>query len=117
MHEMSLMHNLLYTAEQALTPYRVARVRRLQVRAGILANILPAAFQFAFEALSQHTVFAGAELEVEKAPLEAYCLDCGLSYCSMTVPPQCPFCSGRHYRIGGGTEVLLVGIDFDEIAE
>ena len=114
MHEMSLMENLLRTAGGALQPYRVARVNELQIRAGILANVLPDAFDFAFETLSQGTPFAGARLLVEKAPLIACCKQCGQTYESMEIPPQCSRCGSKEAEITGGTEVLLTSIDFEE---
>ncbi len=114
MHETALMQNILAAAAQALAPYRVKRVNTLEVRAGVLANVLPDAFFFAFEALAQGTVFAGACLQVEKTPLGARCLDCGATYESFTLPPVCPQCGSRRPEILNGTEVLLASIDFDE---
>lgn len=114
MHETSLMQNILAAAAQALAPYRVARVNELQVRAGILANVLPDAFSFAFEALSQGTLFDGAALRVEKTPLTACCQACGAVFTSFDVPPACPACGSHDQQITGGAEVLLASIDFDE---
>lgn len=114
MHEMSLMENILNAATAALQPYAVTQVRSLEVEAGILANILPDAFDFAFEALSANTIFAGAQLVVHKKGLKARCLACSAVYESMTVPPVCPLCASRQVEIQGGTEVLLTAIDFDQ---
>ena len=63
MHEMSLMSNLLERAKEALCPYDVRKVNSITVQAGPLANIMPAAFEFAFETLSAGTIFDGAELK------------------------------------------------------
>lgn len=115
MHEMSLMQGLLQTAETALASYSVRQVNALHVQAGLLANLLPNAFIFAFETLAQGTVFENAELKVEKMPLQAHCCNCKKEYASMDIPPQCPHCTADEYEIIGGTEVVLSSIDFEEI--
>lgn len=114
MHETSLMQNLLADAAQALAPFQVARVNEICVKAGILASVLPDALTFAFEALSQGTIFAGAELSLEQLPLTARCRRCGAEYDSMEIPPHCPTCGSGEAEIAGGWQVLLAAIDFDE---
>jgi hydrogenase nickel incorporation protein HypA/HybF len=117
MHEMSLMEGLLQRATDSLAPYRVEKVNRLIVRAGVLANIMPAAFEFAFEALSADTVFAGAELSMEKLPIEALCSGCGKTFTSETLPLICPECAKTASKIISGSEVYLASIDFEEEGE
>ena len=56
MHEMSLMEGILNRAADALSEYKVAKVNSLTVRVGVLANVMPAAFEFAFEALTDDTI-------------------------------------------------------------
>ena len=65
MHEMSLMEGILNRAADALSEYKVAKVNSLTVRVGVLANVMPAAFEFAFEALTDDTIFSGARLITE----------------------------------------------------
>ena len=63
MHEMSLMQGVLDTAQKVLADYQVKRVNELTVSAGVLANLLPDAFDYAFVALSQGTMFEGAQAD------------------------------------------------------
>ena len=114
MHEISLMDGILKIAEASLKPYQVERVNNLTVQAGVLANIMPGAFAFAFEALSQGTIFAGAELIVEKLPIEARCLECGKVFKSESIPLICPQCSSTNVEVISGSEVNLTSIDFEE---
>jgi len=113
MHELSLMQGVLDTARKALAPYPVERVNQLTVSAGMLANLLPDAFDYAFLALSPGTMFEGARLIVEKRPLTACCQACGREYESGALPPCCPHCGSHEAEILTGSEVLLVNIDFD----
>lgn len=117
MHEMSLMESLLQRGQSFLAPYKVEKVNHLIVRAGVLANIMPDAFAFAFEALSADTLFAGAELIVEKLPIRARCPACGKIFTSETLPLICPGCDNTAVEIVDGSEVYLASIDFEEEGE
>ncbi len=114
MHELSLMDNLLNAAKEQLAPYSVKKVTAVRVKAGVLANILPEAFQFAFETLSQGTYFAGAELQYEEVPFQAECLQCGTVFYAKNVQSVCPQCGCENYTILSGFDVFLTGIDFEE---
>ncbi|MBQ1501632.1 MAG: hydrogenase maturation nickel metallochaperone HypA [Firmicutes bacterium] len=114
MHEMSLMEALLHTAEDVLSAYEVKSVNSLTVSAGPLANIMPDAFAFAYEVLTKDTVMEGAELIVNKLPVQARCCECGHEYSGDHIPGECPCCGKQSMRITGGSEVYLTGIDFEE---
>lgn len=117
MHEMSLMDGILQRAEASLAPYKVEKVNSLTVRVGVLASIIPASFDFAFEALSSDTMLSGAELIMEKLPITAHCSKCGKEFTSEKVPIVCPECANTAVRILGGDEVYLINIDFEEEGE
>jgi hydrogenase nickel incorporation protein HypA/HybF len=117
MHELSLMEGIIQRAAAALAPYAAVKVNSLTVKTGVLANIMPAAFAFAFEALSAGTVFAGARLITETLPIAARCRDCGREFTRGKLPLVCPGCGKSEAEIVGGDEVYLVSLDFDEEGE
>lgn len=117
MHELSLMEGIFSRAETALAPYGAVKVNSLTVRIGPLANIMPTAFDFAFEALSKGNVFDGARLIVEHLPISARCQGCGREFDSQALPLICPGCAGREVMVTGGDEVYLANIDFNEEGE
>jgi len=117
LHEMSLMQNIMAHALEALAPYHVDKVNTVEVEAGLLANVLPDAFTFAFETLTQGTCMEGAELVVCKAPMRGRCVRCGNEYESSTIPPVCPLCGETAVDVLSGTEVYLRSIDFTEVNE
>ena len=112
MHETALLQNLLSAAEEALAPYEVEKVERLTVKAGVLANLLPDALDFAFETLTPGTIFAAAELVVETLPIGARCLGCGAEYAAEKLPAACPRCGGEQAEVLSGTEAYLDNIEF-----
>lgn len=117
MHEMSLMSGILARASEALAPYRVKQVTSITVEVGVLANILPAAFEFAFESLSAESVLTGAKLVCQTKPIKAHCLECDSEFCSESLFLACPDCQSKRIRIISGDEVFLTGIDFEEEGE
>ena len=74
---------------------------------------MPHSLEFAFESQSVEGIFSGAKLELEIAPVEAHCNNCGNNYQSMDIPLICPVCGSNDASITAGTEVYLSSIDFD----
>lgn len=111
MHETVLMRNLLDTVEQAVENHQVKRVNRVVISVGKLANVLPDALLFAFEAMTQDGIMKGAELEIESVPAVAHCDDCGAEYQIDGFPIVCPACMSTSFRIISGEEVYIQSID------
>jgi len=108
------MENMLSLAAEHLAPYRVERVNAITLKIGRLANVLPQALDFAFEAITREGLFAGAGLILITVPYTARCRDCATVYESVDLPPLCPVCGGHGAEILSGTEVYLDSIDFEE---
>ncbi|MGI6360766.1 MAG: hydrogenase maturation nickel metallochaperone HypA [Bacillota bacterium] len=113
MHETSLMEQLLTVAEEHLASYRVKKVNKLIIKTGKLANVIPAALEFAFEALSRGRIMQGAELSLLEMPIIARCQDCCNEY-EAAIPFVCPACGSNSAEIVSGAEVFLDSIDFEE---
>lgn len=111
MHETALMQTLIETVLQAAADHNVARVNRVVMSVGKLANVLPDALNFAFEALTQEGIMKGAELEIKHVPATARCESCGHEYRAAEFPILCPLCGSRNFVITGGEEVYIESID------
>jgi len=114
MHETVLMKNLLGAVEQTAEKHHITRVNRVVVSVGKLANVLPDALTFAFEALTQDGLMKGAELEIKSIPAVAHCDDCGSEYQADEFPIICPVCKSTTFRIVSGEEVYVESIDCEE---
>lgn len=77
MHEMSVVTSLLSIVREEMAKHDVRRLLLVRVRYGALANIVPEALSFAFEALTVGTEFEGAVLETEEIPITLKCSQCG----------------------------------------
>jgi len=115
MHEMSIVTSLLSLVEEELTKRQLQKLLVVRVRHGALANIVPDALSFAFEALTQGTPFEGARLELEEEPIVLRC-SCGASFSPeqkrelLFVP--CPVCGETlGHTVEKGRELYLQHIE------
>ncbi|MDR0465836.1 MAG: hydrogenase maturation nickel metallochaperone HypA, partial [Deltaproteobacteria bacterium] len=79
MHEMAVVTSLLALVGEELAKRRLEKLLVARVRHGALANIVPEAMCFAFEALTQGGPFERARLELEEDPVVLRC-SCGASF-------------------------------------
>ena len=115
MHEISLVTTLLALIEEELAKHQLTKLHVVRVRYGALANVVPEAMSFAFEALTQGGSFEGARLELEEEPLVLRCA-CGASFSpghtrGLRFAP-CPACSETHgHTVEKGRELYLQHIE------
>jgi hydrogenase nickel incorporation protein HypA/HybF len=111
MHEMAIVTSLLSLVDEELKKHRLHKLLVVRVRHGVLANIVPEAMRFAFEALTQGGPFAGARLELEEEPLVLRCC-CGVHFSpERTREPRfvpCPACGETlGHAVEKGRELYL----------
>jgi hydrogenase nickel incorporation protein HypA/HybF len=111
MHEYSLVLALLEQVEAQVASHPGATVRRVQLRIGDQAGVVPELLQTAFEVAREHTVAAGAELAVERVPARWSCPRCGRD-----VPEgerlDCAGCGGPA-RLVAGDELILSRLELE----
>ena len=113
MHELSLATTLLTLVEEELTKHQLTQLHVVHIRHGALANIVPDALSFAFEALTQGGPFEGARLELEEEPLVLRCA-CGASFSPGHGPlfAPCPACGETQgHTVEKGRELYLQHIE------
>jgi hydrogenase nickel incorporation protein HypA/HybF len=115
MHEMSIVTSLLSLIGMELEKHRLEKLLVARVRHGALANIVPEAMCFAFEALTQGGPFEGARLELEEEPVVLRCA-CGAGFSperkrDLLFAP-CPACGEiRGHTVEKGRELYLQHIE------
>jgi hydrogenase nickel incorporation protein HypA/HybF len=73
MHELAIAEQVVAIAEAG---GRGARVRRVVVRVGRLAAVMPDALRFCFDAAAADTLVEGARLDIVETPGRARCRVC-----------------------------------------
>jgi len=115
MHEMAMVTSLLSLIDEELTKRQLQKLLVVRVRHGALANIVPDAMAFAFEALTQGGPFEDARLELEEEPVVLRC-SCGTSFSpeqkrELLFAP-CPACSATWgHAVEKGRELYLQHIE------
>ncbi|EGJ51589.1 hydrogenase maturation nickel metallochaperone HypA [Desulfocurvibacter africanus] len=95
MHEMSIAQSLIDIVDQEMKKHGVTKLLKVKVMHGRLANVVPEALHFAWQALTLETPFEGAELVTEEVPLKVRCKQCGITFepedatLLLMICPQC----------------------------
>jgi hydrogenase nickel incorporation protein HypA/HybF len=108
MHELSLAGGILKVLEQTRARDPFERVTHLRLEAGALCGVEIESLRFALNSIAANTVLAGASIEIDQPPGNAWCLPCGQSVAILTRLDPCPLCGGHQLQPTGGTELRVV---------
>jgi hydrogenase nickel incorporation protein HypA/HybF len=111
MHEVGLMQRTLEIALEHAAKHGAQSIRRLALRVGASAGVLPEALSFAFEILSQGTIAEGAELEIEVVPVVCFCAVCRQEFRSLGIIFECPDCLQVSTQVRQGQELELAALE------
>jgi hydrogenase nickel incorporation protein HypA/HybF len=111
MHELSIAEAVVEIASRHAAGRRVHAV---EVRVGHLRQVVPSAFEFAFELLSDGTPLQGAELRIEDVPARGHCRRCDLETTVAEFPLQCARCGGLDLELMAGEELLVDAIELED---
>ena len=110
MHEMSLAGGILRLVEDAAQREQFKRVQRLTLEAGALAGVEVRALRFALEAICPGTCLDGAQIIIEQAAAQAWCLPCGASVAIQARSDPCPLCGSHQIQATSGTELRVLDL-------
>ena len=111
MHEMSLMESVREIVEETASRHGARRVAVVRLQIGALATVEPEALRFCFDVVMQGGMAAGAALEIDTEPGEAWCWDCSATVVLLAEGASCPGCGGHRLQVTGGTEMRVKDID------
>jgi hydrogenase nickel incorporation protein HypA/HybF len=111
MHEVSIMQAALETAENVARERGLGKITALHLRVGVLSGVVRESLEFAFEALRDGTVAAGAELVIEITPATFRCAQCGAEHHFVQFKFDCPACGGSLTLAGGGRELEITLVE------
>jgi hydrogenase nickel incorporation protein HypA/HybF len=117
MHEMSLMESVREIVEDTARQHAARRVAVVRLQIGALATIEPDALRFCFDVVMQDGVAAGATLEIETVPGEAWCWECARTVRVAAALDPCPDCGGHRLQVTGGTDMRVHEIDLGQEQE
>lgn len=118
MHEVSVIQNVLELVQQQLADEGPVRVIAIRLRVGPLAGVVADALRFAFDGAVPGTPLEGARLDIEAAPLTAWCRHC-LTDRDIATPQRlvCPVCEQPTPDLLSGRELELAWLELLELKE
>jgi hydrogenase nickel incorporation protein HypA/HybF len=114
MHELSIAQSIVEIVGQYVSQAEQLRVRRVTVRVGAMAGVVPDSLEFCFSAVVHHTPLQDARLELVTIPFMVHCHSCGQTSESEPGIALCPLCGSADTEVRSGTELQVVSIDVDE---
>lgn len=112
MHELSIIRGVIETAQAAARDAGAKRVTAVRLRVGELANVDPAALQFAFAAVVARTLLNGARLDVVPVPVAVRCPECSREGELMNLQRfACPHCGTPTADVVRGRELEVESIE------
>jgi len=114
MHEASLAGGVLQLVEDTARREGFSRLLVLRLEAGQLAGVDVRALRFAIESLAPGTVLAGADIQIEEPPGQAWCLGCGQTVPITQRGDACPRCGGYQLQPTGGQELRVLDMQVSD---
>jgi hydrogenase nickel incorporation protein HypA/HybF len=114
MHERSLVRALLRQVQQVADENSAGRVISIRVRVGEFSGVEPELLTTAYHDLIKKTPLCDATLDLEEAPLEAVCDQCGNRFRIERFSFHCARCGSLHLTLRGGEELLLDSVTMEE---
>lgn len=114
MHELSITQEIVRIVEQTRAGADPdARVKKVYLKIGKLTGFMADPIRHYYSIITEDTPLAGAEIEVEEAPLVLLCGECG----KQTMPDApvftCGECGGSDTAIVSGRDLTVVSIELD----
>ncbi|NIR49171.1 hydrogenase maturation nickel metallochaperone HypA [candidate division KSB1 bacterium] len=111
MHELTIANSIVSTVMEEIDRRDLPPVERIVVRIGALSDVVPEALQFNFEVITNDTVLANTELEIEHVPLEGTCRMCHHDFAVDDFMFTCPSCHSTDIRVTQGEELDIAYLE------
>ena len=110
MHEFSIASALMDQLRQIADQRHAARIVEVEVRCGVMQQVVAESLQLAFAALSAETPAAGAQLKIVEEGIVAKCRPCGGSFEAAIDNYLCPRCRTADVEITAGRDIVLQSV-------
>lgn len=111
MHEYSIVQALMERVQREVDAHGASAVRRLRVRIGELSGVEAELLAAAYQVFRQHSVCAGAELDIVPVSARWVCPSCDRTIRRGEIL-RCPECA-RPARLAAGDEIVLERVELE----
>lgn len=108
---MSIAQSLLDIVLEEGRRHQLRQVKTIRLQVGAMAAVVPESLTFCFNLISESTIAAGAEIEIESLPVVARCSDCGTLFEVENLMFVCPQCEAPALDLISGRELTVLNIE------
>jgi len=114
MHEMAIVDNLFKIINVKIKEHQIQKILKVKLKVGEMTAVEDITLTKCFEVYAQDTVVEGAELIIERVPLQGKCLDCTNVFRVYNYKFQCPKCESRSVEIIAGRELYIENLEVEQ---
>ncbi len=114
MHELAIAQNILEIVQQSVPKGQEAAVRKVRVRVGKLAGVVPDSLSFCFGVIVSDTLMTRACLAIDEVPMVSRCKDCAYGFQIEDLAFLCPACKSSNLELISGKEMEIVEIELED---
>jgi len=115
MHEMGIAMQIVEIAIASVpADLKNAQVKRVNIKVGKLAAVVPESLQFCFQIAVRDTPLCDAELNIEEIPLRIRCTDCHVEWVAQEPVFLCRKCNGKSVKMLSGRELDITSIEVED---
>ena len=111
MHELGIAQNILEIVQQSVPEDLAPDVRKIKLRIGRFAGVVPDSLDFCFGVIAGETNMKQAVLSIEQVPTVSLCKECGHRFQVEDLAFLCPFCESANLELISGKELEIVEIE------
>ena len=110
MHERSLVQALLRQLEALRESHSAERILAVRITVGEFSGVDLELVRIAFVELTASPTIEGAEIQIDRVPLECMCLECGSVTLVKNFLFECGRCLSRQLKVIRGEEMVLESV-------
>lgn len=114
MHELSIAGSLFDALMGIARENHLKRIYRVTLSVGKMRQIVPAAMDMAFAAVTAGTIAEKAELVIESIPVRMRCASCGTEFAVESNVFLCPECGSARLELLEGQELIIKNIEGED---
>lgn len=114
MHEMAIVDSLFQIINVKVKEHQIRKVLKVKLKVGEMTAVEDMTLTACFEVYAQNTVVEGAELVIERVPLQGKCRQCTKVFQVHNYNFQCPQCESRSVEIVAGRELYIENLEVEK---
>lgn len=114
MHELAIVDSLFQIINTKVKEHQVKKVIKVKLKVGEMTAVEPMTLTACFKVYAQGTVAEGAELVIERVPLQGKCRECTNVFRVHNYNFLCPQCKSRAIDIVAGEELYIEDLEVEK---